>query len=156
MRSIALVVFLFPVVASLLFGTLVLGEVLKEPGRNLNMWQFEGASSKIIQSESVNILGLENEYASSEKIEIQVTIKDSKFDCGDLYITIYDLNSSPKEVLTQSGYFEQCFGSKSLSLPLNDEFSESIDQPGKYEIIVKMNDKNYKNSISASENFNVQ
>ena len=156
MRNIAFVVFLFPVVASLLLGTLVMGEVLKEPDRNLNLWQFENTGSKIIHSGSVTILGLENQYESSEKLEIQISIKDSKFDCGDLYITIYDLNTSPKEVVTQSGYFEQCFASRGLSLPVNDEFSESIDKPGKYEIIVEMSDTTFQNKISASESFTVE
>ena len=40
-RTVALVVFLMPVVISLFFGTMVMAEVLKEPDRELNMWRFD-------------------------------------------------------------------------------------------------------------------
>ena len=53
-------------------------------------------------------------------------------------ITIFDLNSSPKQSLTQSGFFEQCFGKNNLLLPINDEFSETIDIPGQYEIQIEL------------------
>ena len=39
-QKIALIVFLFPVVISIAFGASVLSDVLGQPDRHLNMWQF--------------------------------------------------------------------------------------------------------------------
>ena len=155
-RNITFVVFLFPVVVSLLIGTFVLAEVLKEPDRELNMLQFEFSGDIVVSSGAIKITGLQNEYSSTQPIQIDVSINDSTFDCGDLYITIYDLNLTPKQVVTQSGYFGQCFERNNLMLPIDDEFSETVDVPGQYEIVVEMNDKNYKTSISGSEKFIVK
>ena len=127
MRSVAFVVFILPVAISLFFGTFVIAEVLKEPNRELNMLNFELPEGTEFQNESIKISGLLKEYSKSDSIKVKVSILDPIFDCGDIYITIYDLNSSPKQVFTQSGYFEQCFGKNNLMLPIDDEFSETVD-----------------------------
>ena len=153
-RGIVYVIFLLPIIASIVFGSLVLNGILKEePGRELNMWQF---NSNIVSSHDVKILGLEKQYSMSTPVEIQVTINDSIFDCGDLYITIYDLNLSPKQVVTQSGFFDQCFNKNNSILPVDDEFSEMVDAQGNYEIVIQMVDKNGKNNISSSAKFTVK
>ena len=41
-------------------------------------------------------------------------------------------------------------------LPVDDEFSEVIDTPGSYEILVEINDKSQKDTISAKEKFSVK
>ncbi|MCZ6584332.1 MAG: hypothetical protein O6746_05435 [Thaumarchaeota archaeon] len=156
MRSVAFVVFIFPVVISLFFGTYVITDVLKEPNRELKMLNFEFPEGLDFQTESIKISGLLKEYSKSDTIEIKVSILDPIFDCGDLYITIYDLSSSPKQVFTQSGYFEQCFGKNNLLLPIEDEFSEIVNISGQYEILIEMKDKSYKRSVAANEMFRVK
>jgi hypothetical protein len=153
-RGIVYVVFVLPIVSSIIFGALVLnGILIEEPDRKLNMWQFD---STFVLTHDVEILGLEKQYSRSDPVEIQVTIDDSLFDCGDLYITIYDVSSLSRQVLTQSGFFEQCFAKNNSVLPIGDEFSEIVDKSGNYEIVVQMLDKNGKNSISSSAKFAVK
>jgi hypothetical protein len=153
-RGIVYVVFVLPIISSIIFGALVLnGILIEEPDRKLNMWQFD---STFVLTHDVEILGLEKQYSRSDPVEIQVTIDDSLFDCGDLYITIYDVSSLSKQVVTQSGFFEQCFAKNNSVLPIGDEFSEIVDKSGNYEIVVQMLDKNGKNSISSSAKFAVK
>ncbi len=152
-RAIVYVVFLLPIISSIIFGSLVLnGILIEKPERELNMWRFD---SDFVSGHDVEILGLEKQYSTSEPIEIQVLIGDSLFDCGDLYITIYDVSSFAKQVVTQSGFFEQCFEKNNLSLPMGDEFSVVVD-PGNYEIVIQMVDENGRNNISTSAKFTVK
>ena len=154
MRIVGFFAFIFPIIVSLFFGTFVMADVLKEPDRSLNMLQFDlSYEGGVIQTGAIKITGLSNQYSTTQAIDIKVSISDPIFDCGDLYITIYDLNFNPKQVVTQSGYFDQCFGNNNLLLPLDDKFSETIDTAGQYEILIEMNDKAYKNSLTASEMF---
>jgi hypothetical protein len=153
--KVAYLVFLFPVIISIALGSLVMAEVLNEPERELNMWPFKFSSSTKTQSDSIKIISLQKEYSSSTPIEIQVSVTDLTFDCGDLYITIYDLSSSPKQVVTQSGYFGQCFQKDNLMLPVDDKFSEKISDLGQYEIVAEINDKHYKKTITTSEKFTI-
>jgi hypothetical protein len=96
---------------------------------------------------------LEKQYLTSTPVEIQVKIDDSLFDCGDLYVTIY---SDKNTVVTQSGFFKQCFNQNNALLPVDDKFSEIIDTPGQYDLVVKMSDPNQKSSITASEKFTIK
>jgi hypothetical protein len=155
-RSTALVVFLFPVVISLFFGTMVLGEVLKEPERNLDLWPFGTSGTVILQRDAMKINGLQESYSVSQPIEITVSVSDTIFDCGDLYITIYDISKTPNEVITQSGFFGQCYAASNLVMPINDKFSETIDVPGQYQIVAEINDKGFKKTLTASEQFIVK
>jgi len=96
MRSIAFFVFIFPIIISLFLGTFVMAEVLKEPDRSLQMWNFKfSEGGEIFQTKELKIIGLLSKYSTSNPIEIEVSIQDSTFDCGDLYITIFEL-ISPK------------------------------------------------------------
>ena len=83
----------------------------------------------------IKIIGLSSQYSTSEPVEITVKIDDSSFDCGDLYVTIY---SQTNDVITQGGFFEQCFGTGGKTLPIGDTFSRIIDTPGSYKIVVEM------------------
>jgi len=134
-------VFGLPVILSVIFGSVVLNDILQEPNRELNMWPMsfsEGSSHDAI----IEIIGLSNQYSTSEPVEIKINVNDSSFDCGDLYVTIY---SSEKNVITQGGYFEQCFEEGNYLLPIGDSFSEIVDIPGSYEIVVEMVSKELKN-----------
>ena len=147
------VVFVLPVIFSLIFGSAVMADILQKPDRKLNMWPMsfsEGFSSNNVQ---IEIIGLSKQYSTSEPIEIQVKIDDMSFNCGDLYVTIYSIEKN--DVITQGGFFEQCFEKVSAILPVGDEFSEVIDTPGSYTVVVEMVSKKLMN-ISTSEVFTVK
>jgi hypothetical protein len=147
------VVFVLPVVFSVIFGSVVMVDILQDPGRELNLLQV-GLIEERLQSEPLEIIGLEKEYSISEPVQIQVIVDDQIFSCGDLYITIY--TSEKENAVTQSGYFIQCFDDNNPFLPIKDRFSEVIDTPGQYELVVDMLDRNQKNSITTSEKFTVK
>jgi len=149
---LACVVFILPIVLSIGFGSLVMGDILKSSDRELNLWRF-GSVNVVTSDKSVQIIGLEKEYSTFTPIEIQVNINDSFFDCGDLYVTIY---SEKNTVITQSGFFQQCFDKNSVFLPIDDAFSEIVSVPGQYVLVVKMTDQNQKSSITASEKFTIK
>jgi len=153
--KVAIAVFIVPIVFSFVFGSAVLADVLQEPDRELNMWQISSSGPSFSTSKSIKIIGLDTQYSDSTPVEIQVQVDDATFDCGDMYITIYDVSSSAKQVFTQSGYFDQCYETKNLMLPVDDEFSQVIDTPGNYEILVEMNDKSQKDTISVKAKFSV-
>lgn len=156
-QNTALLVFLFPVVIGMAFGTLVLAGALAQPNRELNMWPFESAiTSTQPGKEDLTIQGLLKQYSGSAPIEIKVVVNNSDFDCGDLYITIYDTKTSPKQVVAQNGFFSQCFSTNNLALPIDDTFSEKIDKAGEYEMVIEMNDKDYKKTITTTAKFRVQ
>ena len=149
--SLVYVVFVLPVVLSIAFGTFVMADVLQSPDRELNMWPMD--NSEIMKNdEDISIVGLENQYSISSHIEIQVKVDDSQFDCGDLYVTVY----SGKHIVTQSGFLKQCFDENNSLLPIDDDFSEIIDRPGQYDLVVKMTDQNQKNSITTSGKFTIK
>lgn len=153
-RGIFYVVFILPVISTIIIGGFVLnGILIEEPHRELNMWRFDSA---FVSTHDVEIIGLEKQYSTSTPVEVLVAINDSSFDCGDLYITIYDVSSFSKEVVTQGGFFDQCFAKTNSVLPIGDEFSEIVDKSGNYEIIVQMVDENGKNSVSGSAKFSVK
>jgi len=153
--KVAIAVFIIPIVFSFVFGSAVLADVLQEPDRELNMWQISSSGPSSSTSKSIKIIGLDTQYSDSTPVEIQVQVDDATFDCGDMYITIYDVSSSSKQVFTQSGYFDQCYETKNLMLPVDDEFSQVVDTPGNYEILVEMNDKSQKATISVKAKFSV-
>jgi hypothetical protein len=130
-----------------IFGSVVMFNILQEPDRELNLWPMSEKSH-----DSISIIGLSKQYSVSEPISIQIKVKGSSLNCGDLYITI---NSSGKsDVITQGGFFEQCFSSNGKLLPINDKFSHTIDIPGSYEIDAVMVLK--ESSISTQGVFTVK
>lgn len=148
--KITFIVFVLPVILSIAFGSVVMGDVLQEPDRELNMMPSMSYSGDSHDSD-IKIIGLSKSYSSSEPVEVSIEVKDSSFDCGDLYITIY----SGKDVITQGGFFEQCFDERNELIPVGDEFSKIIDTPGSYQIVAEMISKDLKN-ISISEEFTVK
>ena len=146
-----IIVFVLPVIFSIVFGSAVMADTLQKPDRELNMWPmtFSGNSS---HNSDIKIIGLENQYSVSEPVEIEVKINDSSFTCGDLYITVYSSGSS--DVVTQGGFFNQCVKNGNL-LPNNDTFSKIIDSPGSYKIVVDVVSTDLSN-ISTSGTFTVK
>ena len=156
-KKIAYLVFVFPVIASLIFGGFVLSNVLGQPDRQLNMWQFKIAPETIQQGDKeIRLLNLGDSYPVSTPISFSVMVNNTAFDCGDLYMTIYDPNTSPKQVIVQHAYFSQCFTQGNSALPIQDTFSPVIDKAGLYQIVPEMKDKTNQNSISVQANFKVK
>ena len=149
--SKVIIVFVLPVIFSIIFGSAVMADTLQKPDRELNMWPmtFSGHSS---HDSDVEIIGLENQYSVSEPVQIQVKINDSSFSCGDLYITIYASGSS--DVVTQGGFFNQCVKNGNL-FPNNDNFSKIIDSPGSYKIVADIVSTDLSN-ISTSGTFTIK
>ena len=145
-------VFVLPIVFSVIFGSFVMWDILQDSGRELNLMQV-GSIGEKLDNEQLEIIGLEKQYTISEPIRIQVLIDDLSFSCGDLYITIYTFNEN---AVTQSGYFHQCFDTGSSLLPLEERFSEVVDIPGEYKIVVDLLDQNQRNSITIREKFTVK
>jgi len=146
------VVFVLPVIFSIIIGTVVLSGVLQNPDRELNMWPMSFSEGLSSNSSPIQIIGLSKQYSTSEPVEIQVKIGDSSFRCGDLYVTIY--SSGKNDVITQGGFFEQCFEGNNI-LPIDDSFSKVIETPGSYDIVTEMVSKDLKN-ISTKETFTVK
>jgi len=148
------IVFVLPVILSIIIGSAVLSDVLQKPGRELNMWPMSNSEGIVTSHGSpIEIIGLSKQYTTTEPVEIQVKVGDSSFSCGDLYITIY--SSGKNDVITQGGFFEQCFESGSGIIPVGDEFSKIIDTPGSYDIVAEMVSKQLKN-ISTKGTFTVK
>lgn len=145
------VVFILPVIFSVIVGSIVMADTLQKPDRELNMWPM--SSSETSHGSSIQIIGLSAQYSLSESIEIKVKVSDSSFNCGDLYITIYDSDKS--NVVTQGAFFEQCFSSESNLIPISDKFSKVINTPGSYDLVVDMISKDLSN-ISTSGTFTVK
>ena len=152
--GVTYLVFILPIAFSFIFGGAVLAQVLQEPDRELDMWQFDSIGIPTVPSKSISILGLESQYSTSEPVSVQISVTDDSFDCGDLYITIY--HSTTKEVVTQSGFFDQCFAKSNSVLPMGDDFSEIVDEVGTYEIKVDISDKSQKDSLSVKGKFSVK
>jgi hypothetical protein len=156
-KKIVYLVFVFPVIASLIFGGLVLSNVLAQPDRQLNMWQFKSTITTGQQGDKeIRLQNLASNYTVSTPVNLTVRVNDTSFDCGDLYMTIYDPNTSPKQVIIQHAYFSQCFVSGNSTLPIQDVFSPVIDTPGLYQVEAMMKDKTNQKSISVKADFRVQ
>ena len=150
------VVFVLPVIFSVIFGSAVMYGILEKPDRELNMWRIsstEGISTHSNDESKIQIIGLSSQYSTSDPVEIQVNVMDSSFSCGDIYITIHSSNTN--EVITQNGFFSQCFNADNRILPIDDEFSKIIDTSGSYTITADMISKDLEN-ISTSEVFTVK
>ena len=147
------IVFVLPVILSIIIGSAVLSDVLQKPGRELNMWPMSNSEGVGTHSSPIEIIGLSKQYSTTEPVEIQVKVNDSSFSCGDLYITIY--SSEKNDVISQGGFFEQCFESGNNIIPVGGEFSKVINTPGSYDIVTEMVSKQL-NNISTKGTFTVK
>ena len=147
-----LVVFVLPVIFSIIFGSAVMADTLQKSDRELNMWPMSSSENSSSHNSDLKIIGLSNQYLVSEPIEIQVKVNDISFSCGDLYITIY--TSEKSDVVTQAGFFNQCIENGTL-FPINDKFSKIITVPGSYQIVADIVSNDLSN-ISTSGIFTVK
>ena len=147
-----IVVFVLPVIFSIIFGSAVMADILQKPDRELNMWPMSFSEGSSSHDSSMTIIGLSSQYLISEPIEVQIKVNDSSFSCGDLYITIYALGKS--DTVTQSGFFNQCVKNGNL-FPINDKFSEVIVIPGYYELVADLASDGSSN-ISVTGTFTIK
>ena len=158
-----IVVFVLPVIFSIIVGSIVMYDTLQKPDRELNMWPMssshessshESSSHESSSHEStLQIIGLSSQYLISEPIEVQVKVNDSSFSCGDLYLTIYP--SGKSDAVAQGGFFNQCFKVGSYLLAIDDKFSKIIDVPGSYKLTAEMISKDLLN-ISTTGIFTIK
>ena len=133
-----------------------MAETLSNSDRELNFMQFgDGKSHSSSSTHGLSLIGLNSEIAQNSNLEFSINFSNSDFNCGDLYITIYDLTSE-KQVLTQSGYLKQCFIQNNDILPVDDTFSELIKKPGTYEIHIEIFNEKYSDSVSMTETLRVK
>ena len=146
------VVYVLPIILSVGLGTLVMAEALNDSDRTLNMWQIKQTGLSLESTETMEIIGLQTQYTTSEPVELQIKLKDDSF---DLYITIYKMSNSSKEVVTQSGFLNQCYDKDGVYLPINEKYSEILNEQGKYEIFIEIYNKTYKQTDSLIANITV-
>ena len=154
-KASALVIYILPIVLSVSLGTAVMAETLSNSDRELNFLQFRGDGSSSISKSEINLVGLDNEINQNSNLEFSINFSNSDFNCGDLYITIYDITTE-KQVLTQSGYLKQCFIENNDILPVDDIYSELISKSGTYEIHIEIFDQKYSKSIIMTETLRVK
>jgi hypothetical protein len=145
-RGVLVAVFIIPIVFSFIYGGTVL---------SLSFNQDRGTITETTQGDSIEIVNLQSEYTISDDITAQVSATDTAFDCGDLYLTIYNISGGQKKAVKQGAFFDQCFGSDG-TLPLDEQFSEKVDQSGQYVIEAQLFDKNGDRFITASAKFTVR
>ena len=149
------VVYVLPIILSVGLGAVVMAEVLNNSDRTLNMWQFNQSGISEVSTETIQVIGLQTQYTTSESVDLQIKLNDDTFDCGDLYITIYKISNTSKEVITQSGFLNQCYDKDGSYLPINEKYSEVLSEQGKYEIFIEIYNKTYKQTDSLVANITV-
>ena len=133
-----------------------MAETLNSSDRELNLLQFGDESYSHSSSSGISIVGFNNEITQNTNLEFTIKFSNSEFNCGDLYITIYDVNNSERQVLTQSGYLKQCFIQNNDILPVGENYSELISEPGNYEIYIEIFDEKYSKNITMTETLRVK
>ena len=151
----AFVIYVLPIVLSVSLGTAVMAETLSSPDRELNFLQFGGEGHTSSLKSEINLVGFNDEIEQNSNLEFRIKFLNSDFNCGDLYITIYDVTTSEKQVLTQSGYLKQCFIQNENILPVDDTYSELITKTGTYEIYIEIFNEKYSENISMTETLRV-
>ena len=151
----AFVIYVLPIVLSVSLGTAVMAETLSSPDRELNFLQFGGEGYTSSSKNAINLVGFNDEITQNSNLEFSIKFSNSDFNCGDLYITIYDVTTSEKQVLTQSGYLKQCFIQNNDILPVAENYSELITKSGTYEIYVEIFNERYSENISITETLRV-
>ena len=149
------VVYVLPIVLSVSLGTAVMAETLSSPDRELNFLQFGGEGHTSSSKSGISLVGFNDEMTQNSNLQFSIELSSPDFNCGDLYITIYDVTTSEKQVLTQSGYLKQCFIQNNDILPVDDDYSELITKPGIYEIYIEIFNEKYSENISITETLRV-
>ena len=150
-KSSFFVIYLLPIVLSVSLGTAVMAETLNSSDRELNFLQFGGDGYTTSSKSEINLVGFNNQITENSNLEFSIQFLNSDFNCGDLYITIYDVSTSEKQVLTQSGYLKQCFIQNNNKLPVGENYSELLSKSGTYEIYIEIFNQDYSKNISMTK-----
>ena len=155
-KASAFVIYVLPIVLSVSLGTAVMAETLSSSDRELDFLQFGERDSTHSSKNEIVLVGFDNEIMQNSNLEFSIKFSNSDYNCGDVYITILDMSTSEKQVLTQSGYLQQCFIQNNNTLPVGENFSEQILKPGTYEIHIEIFDQKYTNNVSMTETLRVK
>ncbi len=155
-KASAFVIYVLPIVLSVSLGTAVMAETLSSSDRELDFLQFGERDSAHSSKSEIVLVGFNNEIMQNSNLEFSINFSNSDYNCGDVYITIFDVSTSEKQVLTQSGYLKQCFIQNNNTLPVGEDFSEQISKPGTYEIYIEIFDQKYTNNVSMTETLRVK
>ena len=128
-----------------------MAETLGSSDRELNFLQFGDEEYTSSSKSGINLIGINSQITQNSNLEFSINFSNSDFNCGDLYITIYDTSTSEKKVLTQSGYLKQCFIQNNNKLPVGENYSELISKSGTYEIYIEIFDDKYSKNISMTK-----
>ena len=150
-KASAIATYILPIVLSVSLGTAVMAETLSDSNRELNFLQFGGEGYTSSSKNEISLVGFNTEITQNSNLEFGIKLSNSDFNCGDLYITIYDVSTSEKQVITQSGYLKQCFIQNNNTLPVGEKYSELIIESGTYEIYVEIFNDKYSKNISITE-----
>ena len=127
-----------------------MAETLSSSDRELNFLQF-GGEAYTRDTGEISFDGFNSEITQNSNLEFGLKVTNSDYNCGDLYITIYDISTSEKQIFTQSGYLKQCFIQNNNILPVGESYSELISKPGSYEIHIEIFNDKYSDSISVTK-----
>jgi|TARA_B110000116_G_C16486298_1_gene424829 hypothetical protein len=155
-KASAFVIYILPIVLSVSLGTAVMAETLNDSDRELNFLQFGGEGYTSSSKSEISLVGFNTEITQNSNLEFDIKLSNPDFNCGDLYITIYNVSTSEKQVLTQSGYLKQCFIQNNNTLPVGENYSELIIESGTYEIYVEIFNDKYSKNISITETLRVK
>lgn len=139
--------FIMPIIFSFVFGGLVLSLALGQADIS------NPTSSSARQP--LQLVGVANEYSTSERVSASVSVSDPAYDCGDLYITIFDVSGQQKTAVTQGAFFDQCYGQSGV-LPLNESFVEIMPSAGRYQIEAQLFDNQGNKFLSTTHIFTVR
>ena len=126
--------------------------VFDDATQNLGSMNSDITKFRLVNSEDVKLIDFNDTYKTDEAIEIKIKVVE-KFNCGDLYVTIYD--SSTRKIISENGFFNQCL-SESEILPIDRKLVERINNPGTYDIKIVMYDNEQKNSEFITQKFTVK
>ena len=133
-----------------------MAETLNNSDRELNFLQFDGENYISSSNNEISLVNFNNELTQNSNLEFTINFSNADFNCGDLYITIYDVTTQEKQILTQSGYLKQCFVQNNNILPVGENYSELLSKSGTYEIYIEIFDEKYSKNISMTETVRVK
>ncbi len=149
-RGVAYLVFLIPIIVSVPIAAYVLYDVVSQPGRELGM--MPGSAGTALSSPVIDFVGIDSSYSVNDPLDIKARISDAGFDCGDVYITVYD---SADNAVSQSAFFDQCFSKNRSIVPVGEQFSDYVAEAGRYQVVLDILDKSQEHTESASVVINV-
>ena len=91
-KASAFVIYILPIVLSVSLGTAVMAETLSDSDRELNFLQFGGEYTSSSKTD-IRLIGYSSEITQNSNLEFSIKLSNSDFNCGDLYITIYDVSN---------------------------------------------------------------